>query len=143
MTDIQTEKPKDRMRLIFRKLALWLYRNNYIKKAIDEKADLSAFMQRPSARIVIGICLMALSYVLGWPAVAFLGVVAIILREPLIAVIGGPLIYGFSHLVFLAGFYLTGAEYSVIFMRWAARRGVEILMRMGGEKEQPGANMNT
>ncbi|HOO71367.1 MAG TPA: hypothetical protein PK926_06355 [Spirochaetota bacterium] len=128
--------------VIFQKIAHRLIKIDYVKKAIDEKADLSVFREKPTLRIIIGIVLMAFSYVLGWPAVSFFGVLAIIFKEPLIAIIGGPVIYGISHLVFLAGFYLAGAQYSMIFLRWATRKGVEMLMRMGKAKDVPEAGMN-
>ncbi|MBN2438286.1 MAG: hypothetical protein JXL20_06750 [Deltaproteobacteria bacterium] len=43
------------------------------------------------------------------------------LQEPLVAIIGGPLTDGLSHLVFMAGMYLAWAKYSAIYMRWATR----------------------
>lgn len=51
---------------------------------------------------------MAFSYVIGWPAIAGLGVIALWYKEPLIAVIGGPTIYVISCLVFILGAWLTG-----------------------------------
>jgi hypothetical protein len=99
----------------------------YAREAIEEKADLSAFKEKPSARILLGVFLIGFSYIIGWPAVSALGTLAIYLQEPLVAIIGGPLTYGASHLVFMAGMYLAGAEYSAIFMRWATRVLVERL----------------
>jgi len=43
----------------------------------------------------------------------------------LLIAIGGPLVYGFSHLVFLLGMYLAGYNYTKIFLRWATRVAVE------------------
>lgn len=101
----------------------------YVRRAIAERADLSAFRKKPTARILFGMFLIGFSYVIGWPAVAALGVLAVYLEEPLVALIGGPLIYGISHLVFFAGMYLAGAEYSAIFLRWATRVVMEKLIR--------------
>lgn len=101
----------------------------YVRSAIEDQADLSAFRQRPSLRIILGVSAIAFSYVLGWPAVGALGTMSIYMDEPLIVVIGGPVTYGLSHLVFLLGMYLAGAEYSKIFFRWAARVAVERLMK--------------
>ena len=100
-------------------------RTGYAQKAIADRADLSAFNDPPTPRILFGLFFMALSYLIGWPAVAFFGFLSIYLREPLIVVIGGPLIYGVSHLMFLAGLYLAGARYSHIFLRWATRKFIE------------------
>lgn len=100
----------------------------YVRKAIEEKADLSAFKQKPSARILFGIFLIGFSYIIGWPAIGALQVLAVYLQKPLVAIIGGPLAYGLSHLVFLAGMYLAGAKYTEIFLRWATRVAMEKLM---------------
>ncbi len=100
----------------------------FVQKAIADKADLSPFKERPSPRAMAGIVAIGISYIIGWPAVAFLGVVSIHLEKPMIAIIGGPLTYGLSHLVFILGMYLAGADYTRIFFRWATRRTMEKLM---------------
>ncbi len=105
-----------------------LTRNDFVRSALEEKADLSAFKQRPSLRVLAGVFAIAFSYVIGWPAVSALGVAAAFFGEPLILLIGGPLIYGLSHLVFILGMFLAGAEYSMIFLRWATRVAVEKLL---------------
>ncbi len=97
----------------------------YVRSAIDDKADLSAFKEKPSVRVVFGVSVIAFSYVIGWPAVGALGALSIYLEKPLIVAIGGPLIYGLSHLVFMLGMYLAGADYTRIFLRWATRVTVE------------------
>ena len=61
-------------------------------------------------------------------AVSALGAVSLYSGQLLFAVIGGPLIYGLSHLTYLLGMYLAGAEYSVIFMRWWLRTVVEFFL---------------
>jgi hypothetical protein len=98
---------------------------HYARKAVEEKADLSAFKQKPTVRILLGVFLIGFSYVIGWPTISALTGLAVYLQEPLVALIGGPLSYGLSHLVFMAGMYLAGAEYSAIFLRWATRMLVE------------------
>jgi len=108
-------------------LADRLLKIQFVATAVSEQADLSAFNKKPSLRIILGLLCIGLSYLIGWPAVAGLGIVAIKLNQPLIAIIGGALIYGLSHLVFILGMYLAGAEYSVIFLRWLSRTGVEKL----------------
>jgi hypothetical protein len=97
---------------------------SFVRKAIEEHADLSAFKQRPSWRVVTGVSAIMLSYVIGWPLIAGLGAVSVYWHQPLIVAIGGPVAYGLSHLVFLLGMYLAGAKYSLIFFRWAARVAV-------------------
>ena len=112
-----------------KKLLLYLSGKRFVRAAIADKADLSAFNGPPTLKVVVGVGAILFSYVIGWPMVAFLGGVAVYFEEPLIAAIGGPLIYGLSHLVFLLGMYLAGAEYTWIFLRWATRVAMLKLLR--------------
>ena len=100
-------------------------RTEFARKAVEEKADLGSFREKPSARVVFGIVLMALSYVIGWPAVALFGILAIYFQKPLIVIIGGPAIYATSHLVFFVGLYLAGVKYTYAFFRWMTRMFLE------------------
>jgi predicted transporter len=93
----------------------------FIRKALADNADLSAFKGKPSLKVVLGVSSIAISYVIGWPLITFLGAVAVHYERPAIAVVGGPLAYALSHLVFLLGMYLAGALYSYIFLRWLTR----------------------
>jgi hypothetical protein len=97
----------------------------YVRSAIEDKADLSAFKEKPSIRVIIGVSAICFSYMIGWPAISVLGALAIYLNRPLLIAIGGPLLYGLSHLVFLLGMYLAGYNYTKIFLRWASRVAVE------------------
>jgi hypothetical protein len=99
----------------------------YVRGAIEEKADLSGFKKKPSIRTVLGISIIGLSYIIGWPAISVLGILSIYMNKPWLLAIGGPLLYGLSHLVFLLGMYLAGAQYAKIFLRWATRIVVEKL----------------
>jgi len=98
---------------------------DYVRSAMEDKADLSAFKEKPSILVILGVSAIAFSYIIGWPAVGVLGMLSIYLEKPLIVAIGGPLTYGLSHLVFLLGMYLAGFNYSKIFLRWATRVAAE------------------
>ena len=65
------------------------------------------------------------SYIIGWPAIGALGILAVYFNRPWLVAVGGPVMYGLSHLVFLLGMYLAGYNYTKIFLRWAARVSVE------------------
>ena len=110
-------------------------KTKFVQTAVEEKADLSAFRERPTTRIILGLSAIGISYIIGWPAVAFLGALSVYFKEPLIVAIGGPVTYGLSHLVFILGMYLAGAKYTRIFLRWAARMMVERFSKTGGETE--------
>ena len=108
-------------------LSAWLQKTEFGRSAIREEADLSMFRERPGAKILFGLFLIAFSYVIGWPAVAVVGTISLYFKEPLLIAIGGPLVYGFSHLVFLAGMYLAGAQYAKAFSKWMTRVLIEKL----------------
>ena len=105
----------------------------FVRIAIEEQADLSAFREKPSLQVLTGVFFIILGSLLGWPAVAFLGVLAVKFNEPLLAVVGGPLVYGISFPVFGVGMYFSGAKYSVIFFRWLCRVTVEKLLGTGAK----------
>ncbi len=125
------------MKRISRKIIQKAADTPYVQRAIADKADLSPFKERPSPRAIAGISAIGISYIIGWPAVAFLGVVSLHFKKPLIAIVGGPLTYGLSHLVFILGMYLAGADYTRIFLRWATRKVMERLMGNLDEEPKP------
>ncbi|MBN1474418.1 MAG: hypothetical protein JW914_07375 [Syntrophaceae bacterium] len=94
--------------MIRRKIADYLSRKKFIIKLIENPVDLSILRRRPTFRLVTGLILIGVSYIIGWPAVAAFGVLAVWYKEPLIAIIGGPVTYGLSHVVFILGAWLTG-----------------------------------
>jgi len=110
------------------KLGLRLAQVGFIRSAIDARADLSPFKKRPTLRILAGVFAIGFSFVMCWPAIGVLGGIAVRLDMPLLLVIGGPILYFSSHLCYLAGMALSGAEYSWIFLRWLMRIGVESLL---------------
>lgn len=105
-----------------------LIKKDFVLSAIRDKADLSAFHERPTFRIIFGVFLIMFSYLIAWPTISLLGYLTIIYRWPLLIMIGGPLMYGLSHLVFIIGMYLSGAKYSMIFLRWATRKAMQKLL---------------
>jgi len=106
----------------------------FVRSAMAERADLSAFKGKPGPRVLTGLLAIIVSYIIGWPAIAALGLLAVKLHEPWLVVVGGPLAYGLSHLVFLLGMYLCGAVYSLIFFRWFTRVSMEKLLAWAGRK---------
>jgi hypothetical protein len=123
---------KQNSRLFLKKAVTRLIRISFVKKAIAEKADLSAFKRRPGIRETAGVIALGVSYVIGWPMIALLGGLSIFFKRPAIVLVGGPMIYIISHLVFLLGMYLAGARYSWIFLRWLTRIAMLRLMKAAG-----------
>jgi hypothetical protein len=111
-----------------KKFANRIAKTKFASRAIDEGADLSAFKEKPTAKKTLGIFLMCFSYILGLPAVGLIGALSIYWHKPLLIIIGGPLMFAIAHLVFLAGMYLAGGKYVMVFFRWATRVTLEKLM---------------
>jgi CHASE2 domain-containing sensor protein len=80
---------------------------------METPADLSEFKERPTPQLIAGLVLMILSFIIGWPAVAALSVLAVWFKEPLIAVIGCPTTYALSYVVFIVGAWLSHAPHYI------------------------------
>ena len=110
-----------------------LARTRWGRKALEDPPDLGVFRQRHRPRLVLGLALIAISYVICWPVIAAIGVVAVYLNRPLILAVAAPLIWGFSHLVWMGGMFLTGVEggrHLGLLLRWGTGR---LLARMIGQ----------
>ncbi len=110
---------------VFNHLRLWLTQTRPIHKALSEPADLGLFKQKPAARFILGMGLVVFSYLMAWPFISVLGIVAFLLSWPALFLIGSPLAYGLSHLVFLAGLAIAGKDsirYIHAFNRWLLYR---------------------
>jgi len=112
--------------MIRRKVAKYLAGSKYIREILDNPTDLREFSERPTPRLITGLILMGLSYVIGWPAVATLSILAVWFREPMIAVIGCPTTYGLSCVVFIVGAWLARAPH---YMGTLARYTIQFFLR--------------
>ena len=106
---------------LIRKIAQGIAKTKFASKAINENADLYTFKEKPSGKVFGGIFLMVISYIIGWPMIGLFGALSLYWNEPLMIVVGGPLLFGLAHLAFLAGLYLAGGKYIMPFIRWATR----------------------
>jgi hypothetical protein len=104
-----------------KKVIAILSATTFVQNALDENTDLSAFKEKPSLKVIIGVLAICFSYIIGWPLIAFFSFLSIYLDQPIVIIIGGPTAYVFSHIVFIWGMYLAGARYSWIFLRWLTR----------------------
>jgi hypothetical protein len=106
---------------MIRKIAERLAKTKYIRGAMEDQTDIKDIWKQPTPRMIVGLTLVGFSYIIGWPAVAAMGFLSVYFREPLLIVIGGPLTYVFSHLVFLAGAWLAGTQYARILMKYVTK----------------------
>lgn len=93
---------------ILNSLADRIAATKYGRNALNEPVDLGYFRQRPSLRLIMGLLLLVISYIICWPVIALLTFLAAYYRKPLIIVIGGPLAYGLSWAVFGLSMLLLG-----------------------------------
>ncbi len=121
-------KPIGNILNIIKKAALYFARKEYCKAAINEHADLSIFKKKLTAKIITGLILIFISYLLGIPAVFIVGAIAAWLKNPRFGVIGIPLIYGISWLLLMLGVFLAGPQYGKAFSRWAVRITLEKIL---------------
>ena len=118
---------------MIRKITERLAKTKYIRDAMEDQTDIKDIWKQPTPRMIIGLALVGFSYIIGWPAGTALGILAVYSREPMIIVLGGPITYGFSHLVFLAGAWLAGAQYARILMKYATKVLFRKIFRHGTE----------
>ena len=113
---------------IINKIANSIAKTEFASRSINDSADLSAFKKKPTFQNFFGIFLMCCSYIIGWPAVGLIGAYSIYWHEPLLIIIGGPILLVIAHLVFLAGMYLSGSKYIMVFFKWVTRVTLEKLI---------------
>lgn len=113
---------------IIKKTALYLARKKYCKTAIEDRADLSAIREKPTLSMIVGIAMIAFSYVIGLPTVVALGVLAASMGKPLVGIIGGAMIYAVSTIIFLIGIRMAGKKYFHVFSRWVIRVVLEKIL---------------
>ena len=108
---------------LLRFLARRLAQTKFGQKALSQPEDgLSILKQKPSTRVYIGLALMAISYLTGLPALAFLSYLSVKGSKPMIIVAGGPVVFLLVHIVFGVGVYLAGKNYAMETLFWATKR---------------------
>jgi len=105
-----------------RSFAQWLSQTKYGQKSMAKSGSLSVFKQNPGLRFYIGLVLIALSFLISLPTLAFLSYLSLELSKPLIIAIGGPAVFLFVHIMFAAGVYLSGKNYALEILHCATKR---------------------
>jgi hypothetical protein len=86
----------------------WLLERRLVQRALATPID-PMLLGPPPARIVVGLSLLGASYIVGWPAIIALGTIAAWLQKPKL-LLGGPVLYGLSWLVFAVGLAFIGSK---------------------------------
>lgn len=103
-------------------------RKKYCKNFIEDQADLKAIREKPTPSMIAGLIMIGFSYIIGLPAVVAMGIIAVWAKKPLVAVIGGPLIYAISTIIFIIGIRMAGRTYVHVFCRWMVRVVLEKIL---------------
>jgi uncharacterized membrane protein YbhN (UPF0104 family) len=125
---------------IIKKAALYFARKEFCRNAINERADLSIFKEKLTVSVSAGLILITVSYLLGIPAVFIVGIIAAWWKNPKFGIVGIPLIYGISWLLFMLGIYLAGPQYGKALSRWTVRVMLEKIL--GDEAKNIASNPN-
>lgn len=92
------------------------------QRVLAQAVDLSALKIPPGPRVWLGLGLIAVSYLLGLPLMALVGWLTHQRSDGLVLVLGGGAAVVVIHLIFAAGVWLAGANYTGLLIRWTARR---------------------
>jgi len=134
-----------------KRLGLRLLKWSFVRRCVEEQANLDAFKKRPTFRMVLGMILVGISMLASWPIAGLFSLIALLIGKPLMALVG-PGAYLVSWLVWLAGMALLGVEgskYGLIFVKWLVRVGVQALVGQNsksllvGENELTRNNLNS
>jgi hypothetical protein len=108
---------------LLRFLAHRLARTKFGQKALSQPEEgLSILKQKPSSRFYIGLALLVISLLLGFPVLAFLGYLSVKLSRPMLIAVGGPVAVLLVHVMFGVGIYLAGKNYALETLLWMTKR---------------------
>ncbi len=117
--------------MMFNKIRIRIAKTRFVYKLLANPVDLEIFKKKPSARFFSGLFVIGFSYIIGWPMVSVLAVLAVYFKKPLLFAIGSPITYGLSHLVFMLGAFIAGKDtivYMNVFAKWSATKGLQRLL---------------
>jgi hypothetical protein len=84
--------------------------SRFCRRAVAEAAAPGFQTPKLTPRFRIGLAVLAFSYLLAWPLIGFLGILAVRGSRPALVTIGGPIAYGVSTVVFFLGIFLSGKD---------------------------------
>ena len=105
-----------------RSFARRLAQTKFGQKSLTKSDGLPVLKQQPDRRVCVGLVLMAISYLISLPALAFLGYLSVKLSKPMAIAVGGPVVFLLVHIMFGVGVYLAGQNYAVELLQWATKR---------------------
>ena len=110
---------------LLRPFARRLAQTKFGQKSLTKPDGQPIFKRQPGTRVYVGLVLMAMSYLTGLPALAFLSYLALKLSKPVTIAVGGPVVFLFVHIMFGVGVYLAGQNYALEVLQWATKRFIK------------------
>ena len=107
---------------LLKSLARKMAQTKFGQKSLSNPDELSILKQQPGKRVYVGLVLIAMSFLLGLPALAFLSYLSVKLSKPMTIAVGGPAVIILVHIVFGVGVYLAGQNHASKAMQWAVKR---------------------
>ena len=107
---------------LIRSFARWIDQTKFGQISLTKPDGLSILKQQPGTRVYVGLVAMAMSYLIGFPTLAFLSYLSFKLSKPMIIAVGGPVVLLLVHIMFGVGVYLAGKNYAVEVLQWATKR---------------------
>ena len=105
-----------------RSFAIKLAQTEFGQKSLTKPDRLSILKQQHSARVYVGLFLLATSFLISLPTLAFLSYLSVKLTNPMIIAVGGPVVLLLVHIMFGVGVYLAGKNYALEVLQWATKR---------------------
>ena len=107
---------------LLRSFARKLEQTKFGQKSLTKPNGLSTLKQKPGMRAYVGLVLMAMSFLIGLPALAFLSYLTVKLSKPMTIAVGGPVVILLVHIMFGVGVYLAGQNFASEVLQWATKR---------------------
>lgn len=107
---------------LLRSFARKLEQTEFGQKSLTKPDGLSTLKQKPGMRVYVGLVLMAMSFLIALPALAFLSYLAVKLSKPMTIAVGGPVVILLVHIMFGVGVYLAGHNFASEVLQWATKR---------------------
>jgi hypothetical protein len=102
--------------------AIRLAKTEFGQKSLTKPGRLSILKQQNSTRVYMGLFLLATSFLISLPTLAFLSYLSVKLTNPMIIAIGGPVVLLLVHIMFGVGVYMAGKNYASELLQWATKR---------------------
>ncbi len=106
-------------------MARRLERTKFGQRALAQPDGIGLLKQKLTPRVYVGLALVALSFLPGLPALAFLSYLSIKMSKPFIIAVVGPVVVVLAHVMFGVGVYLAGRNYAKEVLLWATKRFLE------------------